>query len=194
MPAASFPLPLRNALAELVIAALEDPGAAEALEWLTRPAAPPRRSPAPRVATRLAHAHLVDAGGAELLAIHTPHADAVRAHAGAGLRAVAAYGARRERAPFDRALHQAVALWNAGLFFEVHEVLEAVWRTETDARRQGLQGLIQLAVAFHHARHGNTRGARTLLTEGRERLASVPPHTLAPIDVPTLLARTAHWV
>lgn len=185
MPAITFPLPLRNALAELVIAALEDAVASEALVWIVRPDGPP----APAIATRLEKGHLIDPGGDALLEVHAPYAEAARAHATAGLHAAASYR-RGEDDPFVRALRQAVALWNAGLFFEVHEVLEAVWRTEADARRQGLQGLIQLAVAFHHARHGNLRGARTLLHEGRARLESVPAATLAPIDVVGLLGST----
>ena len=189
MPLVSFPLPLRNALAEVVIAALEDPVAAGALAWLAHPDAPP----APAVAAHLAAVHLIDPGGHDLLAVHAPHASAVAAHAGGGLRAAAAYQPPPCDAPIPRALRQAAALWDAHLFFEVHEVLEAVWKTEGGARRQALQGLIQLAVAFHHARHGNTRGARTLMTEGRARLASVPPDTLAPIDIPTLLERTSTW-
>ena len=93
----------------------------------------------------------------------------------------------------SRALRSAGALWSEGLFFEVHEVLEAVWKTATGAERQALQGVIQIAVAFHHLAHANPRGARTLLREGRARLASVPPETLSPLDLATLHEATAAW-
>jgi predicted metal-dependent hydrolase len=72
----------------------------------------------------------------------------------------------------------------------VHEVLEAVWKTVAGDLRQALQGLIQIAVAFHHHAHGNLRGARSLLVEGRARLAAVPPGTLA-ANTDALLAATA---
>jgi predicted metal-dependent hydrolase len=92
-----------------------------------------------------------------------------------------------------RACALAAALWNELLFFEVHEVLEAVWKNAQGAERQALQGVIQIAVAFHHLAHGNRRGARTLLAEGRARLDAVPDATLPALDVARLLAETAPW-
>jgi hypothetical protein len=181
-----FPLPLRNALAELAIVALDDETAAGALAWLATPAA----SPAPHAAARLVAVHLIDPGGAALLAVHAPHAPAVAAHAARALAARAAF-ARTAADPVGGAVEQAAALWNERLFFEVHEVLEAVWKTATGEVRRALQGVIQIAVAFHHLAHGNLRGARTLLAEGRERLASVPPGTLPRLDAAALLTATA---
>ena len=188
MTIARFPLPLRNSLAELTIAGLEDEGAAAALRWLAEPSA----APAGAAAARLAAVHLIDAGGAALLAVHAPHADAVAAHATRALRAAQAYR-RREgplATPVETAVRQAAALWNEHLFFEVHEVLEAVWKTAAGDLRQALQGLIQIAVAFHHHAHGNPRGARSLLVEGRARLASVPARRLG-ANTEALLAATA---
>lgn len=57
--------------------------------------------------------------------------------------------------------------WNGGRFFEAHETLEPRWIRERDA---GLQGLIQLAAAFHHLQRGNLRGARTMLRRAIPRL------------------------
>ena len=188
MASPGFPLPLRNALAELAIAALDDADARAALAWLASPAA----APPPHVATRLAAVHLVDPGAGELLAVHAAHADGVVAHATRAARAAALHGARPGVAdPIRRALLQASALWGERLFFEVHEVLEAVWKSATGDVRQALQGVIQIAVAYHHLAHGNLRGARTLMHEGRARLATVPPTTLAGLDAPALLAATA---
>jgi hypothetical protein len=185
---ARFPLPLRNALAELVIAGLEEEDAAAALRWLASPAAPPTGA----AAARLAAVHLIDGGGAVLLEVHAPHAEAAAAHAARALRAREVHQSRRgpAAAPAERAVRQAAALWNEHLFFEVHEVLEAVWKTAAGDLRQALQGLIQIAVAFHHHAHGNLRGARSLLVEGRARLAAVPAGTVA-ANTETLLASTA---
>jgi Domain of unknown function (DUF309) len=127
--------------------------------------------------------------------VHAPWAPAVAEHAGRALRARTAYGRRAPAAdPIERAVRQATALWNESLFFEVHEVLEEVWRTVAGDLRQALQGVIQIGVAFHHLAHGNRRGARNLLAEGRERLGSVPPATLPALDAGALLAATEPWI
>ena len=181
-----FPLPLRNALAELAIAAHDDEAAVAALAWLAERAA----TPPPAAAVRLGAVHLIDPDATALLPVHAPHADAVASHAARALRAVHAGGASGDPGT-GRACRIAAALWNERLFFEVHEVLEAVWKTATGAERQALQGVIQIAVAFHHLAHGNRRGARSLLTEGRGRLATVPVTTLPVLDVERLLAATA---
>jgi hypothetical protein len=60
-------------------------------------------------------------------------------------------------------LERAAALANHGLFFEVHELLEPVWFRASEPARTALQGLIQVAVAFHHLENGNLEGARSLL-------------------------------
>jgi hypothetical protein len=184
-----FPLPLRNALAELAIAAYDDEAAGAALAWL---AAPGEAAP-PVAAARLVAVHLIDPGGTSLLAVHAPHAAAAAGHAARALRAVRAVRSAAGEARIGRACRVAAALWNERLFFEVHEVLEAVWKTATGAERQALQGVIQIAVAFHHLAHANRRGARTLLAEGRGRLESVPAATLPVLDVHRLLAATAPW-
>jgi hypothetical protein len=183
----TFPLPLRNALAELAIAALDDAVAAEALGWLSSPSG----APPPDAAARLAAVHLADADG--LLAVHVPHAAAVAEHASRALRAVRAYQPSAAAPPLEHAARATLALWNERLFFEVHEVLEAVWKTATGATRQVLQGVIQVAVAFHHLAHGNLRGARTLLAEGRARIAGARGESLGAIDLDDLLATTAPW-
>jgi len=57
--------------------------------------------------------------------------------------------------------------WNAGRFFEAHEVLEGLWiRTRDEVQR----GLIQLAAALYHVQRGNLRGARTMLERSLSRL------------------------
>ena len=58
-----------------------------------------------------------------------------------------------------RLLDRAAALANQGLFFEVHELLEPAWFRAADPVRTALQGLIQVAVAFHHLENGNHEGA-----------------------------------
>lgn len=192
MAAASFPLPLRNALAELAIAALDDAAARAALAWLAAPDGEPDAA----AGDRLRAVHLLDPGAATLLDVHHPWQDAIQSHAQRAGRAAARWHAETRPANEDRvdgAVVRAAALWSEALLFEVHEVLETEWKQQRGPVRQALQGVIQVAVAFHHLRHGNVRGARTLLHEGRGRLAGVPADTLPALDATALLADTAPW-
>jgi len=75
----------------------------------------------------------------------------------------------------EMALRKAALLFNHHLFFEVHEVLEAQWRLEHDPPRLFLQGLIQVAVAFHHLERRNFRGALSLLHDGLEKIMPYRP-------------------
>ncbi len=67
---------------------------------------------------------------------------------------------------------QAVELWNGGLFFELHELLETVWHGAQGAERTGLKGLIQAAGAYVHRRRGNLKAARGLARRARIHLAT----------------------
>ena len=87
MPTAGLPLPLRNALAALAIAALDDDSAVAALRWLAEPTG----ELAPGAAKRLADVHLVEPGGAVLLEVHATHAAVAAAHAARALSAAAAH-------------------------------------------------------------------------------------------------------
>jgi len=187
-PTAGFPLPLRNALAELTIAALDHAEARAALGWLADTTGEPA---SPDLRPLLAACHLVEADGL-LLDVHRPHAERVRAHAARALRAATAFVAPTADGAIAAAVARAIALWNERLFFEVHEVLEAEWKRTSGAERQALQGVIQIAVALHHHAHGNPRGARTLMREGRERLAACA-RALPVLDVPALLDATTPW-
>ena len=71
-----------------------------------------------------------------------------------------------------------IGFFNHGLFFEVHEVLEVQWVQETGVEKQFFQGLIQIAVAFHHLGNRNLRGALALLSDGLEKIAPRQPEFL----------------
>jgi len=69
-----------------------------------------------------------------------------------------------------RAFFQAAACFNAGLFFEAHEILEPHWlKLPQGALRQFLQGVIQISVGFHHAQRGRYFGAVNQLGKGLEK-------------------------
>lgn len=75
----------------------------------------------------------------------------------------------------ERAIEEAACLFNEGLFFEVHEILEAVWLKQGEQTRPLLQGLIQIAVAFHHLENRNLIGALSLLKEGLVKVKDYRP-------------------
>lgn len=63
-------------------------------------------------------------------------------------------------------------LFNSARFFEAHEALEDLWREapRSAPRRRHLQGLVQLAVAFHHHSTGNLVGASSVLERALNNL------------------------
>src|SRR5271155_997242 len=71
---------------------------------------------------------------------------------------------------FERGLRH----FNAREFFEAHEVWEEVWLVEAEPEKTFLQGIIQIAAAFHHYRRGNTEGAETLLAAGIVKISRFP--------------------
>jgi uncharacterized protein len=77
---------------------------------------------------------------------------------------------RETAADLAQALDDAAALFDAGLHFEVHEILEPHWATSEGEAREALQGLIQAVVGFQHFANGNLAGARSLLSEAAGRL------------------------
>ena len=93
----------------------------------------------------------------------------------------------------DRALfRRGISLFNSGAFFEAHEVLEDVWRECVSEEKKALQGLVQLAVAFHHHSTGNNVGACSLL-EKAERNLSGSGRAIEAIDMTRLLETISEW-
>jgi predicted metal-dependent hydrolase len=92
-----------------------------------------------------------------------------------------------------QALDDAAALFDAGLGFEVHELLEPHWLAAAGGAREALQGLIQVAVGWQHRANGNLAGARSLLRDGGERLhrGRLPGLDLQPFARAALAAAAA---
>ena len=163
-----LPLPLRNRLADLILDALHDGAARRGLEAvaavcddpraLEAAALPPERFPAD-LFERRPHGSPCAAGFGRPRAAFCERAAAPRGPSRAG----------RSRPRIRRGrsvLAAAAALFDAGLFFEVHELLEPYWFRAEGAEREALQGLIQVAVGFQHLANGNLEGARALLRDG----------------------------
>ncbi|MFZ1119833.1 MAG: DUF309 domain-containing protein [Candidatus Binataceae bacterium] len=69
---------------------------------------------------------------------------------------------------------EGVELFNAGRFFDCHEVWEEVWKRASGAEKLFYQGMIQAAVAILHAQRGNPRGARSTWDKARAKLEPLP--------------------
>jgi predicted metal-dependent hydrolase len=135
---------LRDRLAETILDALGDP----------------------RARRRLARVH--DAGW--LRDARPEHVALVRARARRARRALRGRPPLPAGAALADVLEAARTLFDAGLYFEVHELLEPRWSHATGAERRAWQGLIQVAVGFQHHANGNLAGARSLLAGGSARL------------------------
>ena len=78
--------------------------------------------------------------------------------------------AMKDGEPFARGL----AHFNAGEFFEAHEAWEQIWLGAADPEKSFLQGMIQIAAAFHHHGRGNSRGTQSLLAAGLIKIDAFP--------------------
>ena len=90
----------------------------------------------------------------------------------------------------DAALAAFMKAFNDGSFFEAHEILEAFWVGYRGGDRDFYRGLIQAAVALHHASAGNAVGAGGVAARARENLGPYAPRYES-IEVDAILARLA---
>jgi uncharacterized protein len=90
------------------------------------------------------------------------------------------------------AYRRGIRLFNERHFFDAHEVWEDVWRESAGPEKKFLQGLIQVAVAFHHHSTGNVVGARSLLERARKNLVEYPGD-FGGIELSALLHSMAAW-
>jgi uncharacterized protein len=171
--AVALPLPLRNRLAELILDALHDRAAREGLRALVAvcadPAAPEGARPPDRFPLdffeRGTRGLVVRSGFAA-------HALELTERATAAWRVVRDRARGAEIPSLAETLDAAAALFDVGLFFEVHELLEPCWFRAVGREREALQGLIQVAVGFQHLVNGNRRGALALLHDGAAKAAA----------------------
>ena len=78
--------------------------------------------------------------------------------------------------------------FNRGEYFEAHEVWEDLWIEVNDEPKGFYHGLIQAAVALHHARRANPNGARSLFRRMKANLDGFRPAYLG-LDLDTFLSR-----
>lgn len=103
----------------------------------------------------------------------------------------AAYNGGMEPTPdYDDRYLAGLLFFNAGDYFEAHEVWEDLWHVATNPERRFYQGLIQTAVALFHLGNRNVRGAVRLYHSSRDYLAPARPRFLG-LDLDALFAAMA---
>jgi hypothetical protein len=145
----TLPLRPRNRLTEIILSALDTVEARRTLEALATGQLSAEEWLGPEAAA---------------------HAPLLRQRAKRALQALRRLGSPPSEPTVAGALRAAGALFDAGLGFEVHELLETHWARAAGGEREALQGLIQIAVGYQHLANGNLKGARALLEEGSARL------------------------
>ncbi|MFO0846571.1 MAG: DUF309 domain-containing protein [Gemmataceae bacterium] len=70
--------------------------------------------------------------------------------------------------PYEPRYLAGVVLFNAGDYFEAHEVWEDLWAESHGRERKFYQGLIQAAVGLCHFHNGNLGGAAKLYRSSRD--------------------------
>jgi 8-oxo-dGTP diphosphatase len=69
---------------------------------------------------------------------------------------------------------EGIRLFNAGEYFECHEMLEDLWHPSQGPDRLHYQGLIQAAIALEHLRNNNRAGALGLYGKACEKWVQLP--------------------
>ena len=83
-------------------------------------------------------------------------------------------------------LEHGIALFNSGKFWEAHEAWEEIWKNHPEDGRFFIQGLIQLAAAYHQLGRKLYRGVVIHLKQAQDRLKLFPSDFLG-IVVPPIL-------
>lgn len=93
-----------------------------------------------------------------------------------------------ERSAFLRGVDE----FNRGLFFECHDTLEELWSGIRGPARDFFQGLIQVAVAFHHVSGGNAPGAVSMIDRALGRFRAYPGRYFG-FDLDAQRAELGEW-
>ena len=71
-------------------------------------------------------------------------------------------------------LGEGINLFNAGSYFDAHEVWEDMWRVTTGPSRDFYQGLIHATVALYHLSKENRNGAQSQIEKSLKKLEPYP--------------------
>jgi predicted metal-dependent hydrolase len=93
----------------------------------------------------------------------------------------------------DQLFRRGLEAFNSAHFYEAHELWEEVWLQTLNQERVFLQGLIQVAAAFHHYSNANRLGARRLLQAGLTKIEPFP-HVHKGLELEQLRGAVRWWL
>ncbi|MGD0909320.1 MAG: DUF309 domain-containing protein [Candidatus Acidiferrales bacterium] len=88
---------------------------------------------------------------------------------------------------------QGLEAFNSAHFYDAHEHWEEVWLETPHPEKMFLQGLIQVAAAFHHHSRSNFPGTRNLLQAGLAKLECFPDRHRG-LAIEPLRATVRQWL
>lgn len=100
-------------------------------------------------------------------------------------RCVAAIDGKKIQDPLTRAF----VLWDEGLFFEVHDVLEKLWLTAQGREKSALQGFIRAAGVYILMESGNKKGMAKMATKAVQSLEADADTLPSPASTRLLLEK-----
>lgn len=80
---------------------------------------------------------------------------------------------------------EAIAKFNAGEYYEQHDLLEALWMETESPVRQLYQAILQVGIAYYQIEQGNRRGAIKMLSRAL-RWINYLPESCQGVDVAQL--------
>src|SRR5665213_2395457 len=92
-----------------------------------------------------------------------------------------------------RLYQKGLEAFNSSHFYDAHEHWEEVWLEALNAEKMFLQGLIQVAAAFHHHSRANLQGTRNLLFAGLMKLDRFPEDH-GGLEIEALRAAVREWL
>jgi hypothetical protein len=93
----------------------------------------------------------------------------------------------------ERLYRQGLDAFNSARFYDAHEHWEEVWLKTANPEKMFLQGLIQVAAAFHHHSRANLLGTRNLLREGLLKLDRFP-EIYGDLEIEALRVTVREWL
>lgn len=85
------------------------------------------------------------------------------------------------------AAREAIAKFNAGEYYEQHDLLEALWMETESPVRQLYQAILQVGISYYQIEQGNRRGAIKMLSRAL-RWIDYLPESCQGVDVAQLRA------
>lgn len=87
------------------------------------------------------------------------------------------------------AFFRSLVLWDEGLFFEVHEILEQDWLQSSGTAKLILQAMIRAAGMYVHLDHGNVKGAASMAAKAVETFEANRGEVPGILDIDLLLGK-----